>query len=80
MASSLRSLFSRIIKTGKLTVRGAGGEDSFGNGGGRSVSIRFTDAAGKTLVEGVTTWALLDRASGRLLRVRPEIAAPFLEG
>ncbi|QNE32557.1 acyl-CoA thioesterase [Sphingomonas sp. NBWT7] len=41
--------------------------------------FRFTDAAGKTLVEGVTTWALLDRATGRLLRVRPDIAAPFLE-
>lgn len=40
--------------------------------------FRFTDAAGKVLVEGVTTWALLDRATGRLLRVRPDIAAPFL--
>ena len=33
---------------------------------------------GRTLVEGITTWAMLDRATGRLLRVRPEIAAPFL--
>lgn len=41
--------------------------------------FRFSGADGKALVEGVTTWALLDRASGRLLRVRPEIAAPFLE-
>ncbi|OWK28420.1 acyl-CoA thioesterase [Sphingomonas dokdonensis] len=40
--------------------------------------FRFTDADGRVLVEGVTTWALLDRATGRLLRVRPEIAAPFL--
>jgi acyl-CoA thioester hydrolase len=40
--------------------------------------FRFAGADGKLLVEGVTTWALLDRASGRLLRVRPEIAAPFL--
>lgn len=40
--------------------------------------VRFVDAAGRTVVEAVTTWALLDRASGRLLRVRPEIAAPFL--
>lgn len=40
--------------------------------------FRFTDTAEKVLVEGVTTWALLDRAAGRLLRVRPEIAAPFL--
>ncbi len=41
--------------------------------------FRFTDAEGRVLVEGVTTWALLDRATGRLLRVRPEIAAPFLK-
>ncbi len=40
--------------------------------------VRFTGADGKVKVEAVTTWALLDRATGRLLRVRPEIAAPFL--
>ena len=40
--------------------------------------VRFTGADGKVKVEAVTTWALLDRATGRLLRVRPEIAAPFI--
>ena len=40
--------------------------------------FRFIGEGGRVLVEGVTTWALLDRATGRLLRVRPEIAAPFL--
>lgn len=40
--------------------------------------VRFVGADGTVKVEAVTTWALLDRASGRLLRVRPEIAAPFL--
>ncbi len=40
--------------------------------------VRFLGADGKAKVEAVTTWALLDRASGRLLRVRPDIAAPFL--
>jgi len=40
--------------------------------------VRFTGADGKVKVEAVTTWALLDRATGRLLRVRPELAAPFL--
>jgi acyl-CoA thioester hydrolase len=39
---------------------------------------RFTGADGKVKVEAVTTWALLDRATGRLLRVRDEIAAPFM--
>ena len=41
--------------------------------------VRFVDAEGKVKVEAVTTWALLDRASGRLLRVRDDIAAPFLK-
>ena len=40
---------------------------------------RFAGADGRVLVEGMSTWALLDRASGRLLRIRPEVAAPFLD-
>lgn len=40
--------------------------------------VRFIGADGKVKVEAVTTWALLDRASGRLLRVRDDIAASFL--
>ena len=40
--------------------------------------VRFTGADGKVKVEAVSTWALLDRETGRLLRVRPELAAPFL--
>ena len=40
--------------------------------------VRFTGADGKVKVEAKTTWALLNRATGRLMRVRPEIAAPFL--
>ncbi len=40
---------------------------------------RFTGSDGKVKVEAVTTWALIDRATGRLLRVRDEIAAPFIE-
>jgi acyl-CoA thioester hydrolase len=39
--------------------------------------VVFRDPAGKVLVKARSTWALLDRATGRLLRVRPEIAAPF---
>jgi acyl-CoA thioester hydrolase len=41
--------------------------------------VRFT-RDGRVLVEAVTTWAPLDRASGRLLRITPEMAAPFLAG
>ena len=40
--------------------------------------VRFVGADGRVKVEAVTTWALLERATGRLLRVRPDIAAPFL--
>ena len=39
--------------------------------------VRFLDPQGRVKVEAVTTWALIDRATGRLLRVTPEIAAPF---
>ncbi|OYY91144.1 MAG: thioesterase [Sphingomonas sp. 28-66-16] len=42
--------------------------------------VRFTGSDGKIKVEAITSWALLDRGSGRLLRVRDAIAAPFLEG
>lgn len=40
---------------------------------------RFTGADGRVRVEGVTTWALIDRATGKLLRIRPEVSAPFLD-
>lgn len=37
----------------------------------------FRNVAGKLIVSARTTWALLDRHSGRLQRVRPEITAMF---
>ncbi len=40
--------------------------------------VEFADAAGKRLVSAATTWAMLDRATGRLARVRPEVLAAFL--
>lgn len=39
--------------------------------------VQFTNAAGKILVSARTTWAMIDRASGRLARVRAEVLAPF---
>ena len=42
--------------------------------------VEFTDASGKCLVSAATTWAMLDRATGRLARVRPEVLAPFHSG
>jgi len=40
--------------------------------------VEFADAGGKRLVSAATTWAMLDKATGRLARVRPEVLAPFL--
>jgi len=40
--------------------------------------MKFTGADGKVRVEAKTTWAILDRATARLVRVPPEVAAPFL--
>ncbi|MFW5633331.1 MAG: acyl-CoA thioesterase [Erythrobacter sp.] len=46
--------------------------------GAKSVRrVEFTDDAGKKIVSAATTWAMLDRESGRLARVRDEIIAPF---
>ena len=39
--------------------------------------VEFADSAGKRLVSAATTWAMLDRATGRLARVRPEVLASF---
>ena len=39
--------------------------------------VDFTNAAGKVIVSAQTTWALIDKASGRLQRVREDVAAPF---
>lgn len=40
--------------------------------------VDFYDAEGKLLVAVRSTWAMLDKASGRLVRIRPEVAAPFV--
>ena len=40
----------------------------------------FTDKDGRVLVRAKTTWAMVDKESGRLLRVPSEVAAPFRAG
>ena len=40
--------------------------------------VDFRNGAGKVIVSARTTWAMVDQATGRLLRVTPEVAAPFL--
>lgn len=47
--------------------------------GAKSVRVvEFVDAAGKPLVSARTTWAMLDRTTQRLARVRAEVIAPFV--
>jgi acyl-CoA thioester hydrolase len=40
--------------------------------------VEFTGADGKVCVRAKTQWAIIDKASGRPIRVRPEVVAPFL--
>ena len=38
----------------------------------------FRDMDGKLLVSAVTSWAMIDRKTGRIMRVPREVAAQFL--
>lgn len=40
--------------------------------------VDFRNAAGKVIVSARTTWAMIEIATGRLMRVPAEVAAPFL--
>ena len=40
-------------------------------------NVAFTDANGQRLVTALTTWALIDKASGRPQRVPAELVARF---
>jgi acyl-CoA thioester hydrolase len=39
----------------------------------------FVGEDGKVRVRAVTVWAIIDKASGRPIRVPPEVVAPFME-
>ena len=41
--------------------------------------VEFTGADGKVKVNAKTTWAIVDRNTGRILRIPKEVAAPFLD-
>lgn len=82
-----REAFFWVVTRHEIDYRGniGGGEVAHGTTsipgparGAQSVRlVEFTDDKGKLLVRAETTWAMLDRASGRLARVRPEVLAPF---
>jgi len=40
--------------------------------------VEFTGEDGKICVRATTQWAILDKASGKPIRVPPEVVAPFL--
>ncbi len=40
--------------------------------------VEFVGEGGRPHVRARTTWAMLDRGTGRPLRITPEVAAPFL--
>jgi acyl-CoA thioester hydrolase len=42
-------------------------------------NVEFLNDAGKLIVRAKTTWAMIDKASGRLVRVPLEVSAPFLD-
>ncbi len=39
--------------------------------------VEFRNGAGKVIVSARSTWAMIDRVTGRLTRVSPDVAAPF---
>jgi acyl-CoA thioester hydrolase len=41
--------------------------------------VDFRNQAGKVIVSARTTWVMIDRATGRIMRVPPEVAARFVE-
>jgi len=41
--------------------------------------VEFAASDGRTCVRARTSWAIVDRASGRPVRIPPEVIAPFLE-
>ena len=64
------------IRAGQ-TVTGTTWIDGPARGATSLRRVEFADGAGKVIVRAATTWAMLDRESGRLVRVRPGILAPF---
>lgn len=60
------------------SVTGATWIDGAGKGAKSDRRVDFSNETGKVIVSARTTWALLDRETRHLVRVRPEVIAPFL--
>ena len=51
--------------------------DGLAQGAKSDRRVDFRNQAGKVIVSARTTWAMLDKDSQRLVRVRPEVIKPF---
>jgi acyl-CoA thioester hydrolase len=69
--------YLRAVLPGE-TVTGRTWVDGVPKGARFDRIVEFTGADGKPRVRARTTWAILDRTTGRPLRVPAEVAAPFL--
>ena len=54
--------------------------DDAGRGARFDRHVEFTGADGRVHVRARTTWAIVDKARGRAIRVPPEVITPFLRG
>ena len=52
--------------------------DAAGRGARFDRHVEFTDEGGRVHVRARTTWAIVDKARGRAIRVPPDVIAPFL--
>ncbi len=59
------------------TVTGETWIDGSAKGAKSDRRVDFRNSDGKVIVSARTTWAMLDRARQRLVRVRPDVIAPF---
>ena len=69
-------IFNHAVEGDELTGRTWVGEAPQGARFDRFVE--FVNADGKISVRARTHWAIIDKASGRPIRVPPEVVAPFL--
>jgi acyl-CoA thioester hydrolase len=69
--------YLRSVSPGE-TVTGRTWVDEAPKGARFDRHVEFVGDDGKARVRARTTWAILDKASGRPLRVPPQVAAPFL--
>jgi acyl-CoA thioester hydrolase len=68
----LRSVGPGETVTGRTWVGGAPKGARFDR------HVEFVGSDGKPRVRAKTTWAIIDKASGRAIRVPPDVARPFL--